>query len=383
MKILHLTPDLNFLEKFVRPLAEYQWNNGLKVEISSCCGVYKDLTPENLNTSDVSKLYFHELCLKPAGARWIFSLIKLVSLIRTSKPDVVVLHTTTLATAPMIILTLFFPRVMRIYFNHGVPCLGYKGILGAILRVIEWVNLSLSHCTYTISKSMQKTLLKISNKSNVELVGSGSACGVTLRYSKFYEVEMARKKARDFFRLSSKDKVLLFVGRPTARKGLWDLISAWKKINKNQAIKLFLVGPTQKDLDSRGIDSSADLSVFGYCSDPSIFFLACDMLCVPSYHEGLGYTYLEAATFGCIPMCSDIPGPTDFVRDNETGVTVEPGNVESIIQRIVNLFANPELMRSISIQAFEEVKVFHRDTVTHNIAESISNKLDEFTHFRL
>jgi glycosyltransferase involved in cell wall biosynthesis len=107
------------------------------------------------------------------------------------------------------------------------------------------------------------------------------------------------------------------------------------------------------------------------------------MLCVPSYHEGLGYTYLEAATFGCIPMCSDIPGPTDFVRDNETGVTVEPGNVESIIQRIVNLFANPELMRSISIQAFEEVKVFHRDTVTHNIAESISNKLDEFTHFRL
>jgi len=374
MKILHITPDLNFLDKFVFPLAINQLDQGAKVEVASCNGVYEG--SENLIFIKDTKIQYREICLKPGGKKWAKGIFQFCMVMYSSRPDVVILHTSTLATIPLLILAIFHPGPVRIYFNHGVSFLGYPGFLGLMLRIIEKINTTFSHFTYTVSKSMESELLKISNKSRIKFVDPGSACGIILKYNSIDAVDSARRAARKELELTDEDKVLLFVGRPTARKGLWDLISAWEKLCKKTNIKLFLVGPTKKDILKHGLSLGHDAEVFGYQKDPSLFFLAADVLCVPSYHEGLGYTYLEAASFGCIPVCSNIPGPTDFIRDGITGFTVAPGDIDCLADKLSYIFFNPNLCKQIRMQAFNNVKIFQRNLVVDKVCASINKSIE-------
>ena len=43
---------------------------------------------------------------------------------------------------------------------------------------------------------------------------------------------------------------------------------------------------------------------------------ACDLFLLPSRYEALGLSLLEADTLGLPVICTDIPGPADFVREH-------------------------------------------------------------------
>ncbi len=375
MKILHVTPDWNFWEKFVRPIAQYQLESGLDVEAISSKGISATSDQNQSKTNDTLEIDVHNFSLKPRMSGWLSSLLKFVKILRDTKPDVVVVHTTTLSMVPLLLMRIFYPRVMRIYFNHGVPYIGHQGIIGFVLKVVEKANLWLSHSVYTVSKSMQQIMQNLASGKEIELVGVGSACGVPLEYESFNELELERKRSRSSFDLAEDEIVLLYVGRPVGRKGIWDLISAWEDIRPNFAVKLYLVGVSKHDLEVQNITCKPGMEVFGYVPDPSRHFLAADILCVPSHHEGLGYTYIEAAQFGCVPVCSDIPGPTDFVRHQETGVVVEPGNIASIVTQLNDLCKSPEKRSRIAEQAFLESLLYERQPIVKAISNSMSEKL--------
>jgi len=369
MKFVHFTPDYNFLRKFVLPIARYQQKMGDEVDVAShAAGKSKGSSEDSEAMEHDADITFHSLCLKPKSPDYIFSLIKLFRMLLSTKPDVIFLHSTTLAFFPLILVSIFFPNIVRIYINHGVPFIGYSGLVRFVLKNIELTNLRLAHHTYTVSKSMQSILMSVKNGAGVEVVGAGSACGVLIPYDNIKDLEQARKNARASLGIDPDAKVLLYVGRPVARKGLWDLISAWQNIRDIFPIKIYLVGPSLHDLEIRGIRSELDLHVMGYQENPELFFLAADILCVPSYHEGLGYTYIEAATFGCVPICSNIPGPTDFVEHNITGLTVQPGNVPSIVEQIMFLCNNPVAWEELSKRAFLEAKRYDRSAIVEDIA---------------
>ena len=66
----------------------------------------------------------------------------------------------------------------KIYFNHGLPYLGYKSLLRLVLFNIEKLNAFLSNLTVSVSDEMKKKLDAI--KPNTMLIHNGSACGVEL-----------------------------------------------------------------------------------------------------------------------------------------------------------------------------------------------------------
>ena len=51
-------------------------------------------------------------------------------------------------------------------------------------------------------------------------------------------------------------------------------------------------------------------------ANPMPVVKACDLFLLPSRYEALGLSLLEADTLGLPVICTDIPGPADFVREH-------------------------------------------------------------------
>lgn len=85
---------------------------------------------------------------------------------------------------------------------------------------------------------------------------------------------------------------------------------------------------------------------------------SCDILAVPSDHEGFGIVYLEAMRAAMVPVASADGGAGTLIRDGIDGFLVPPedGNaLRSVIQRLVD---SPDLRRNLSESALRRAREF-------------------------
>lgn len=374
MRVLHITPDFNFAVNFVKPVCLEQIKMNMQVTVISTTAFYSIKQDQKVFFSmfenDIPKLKLKllNLRLRKFETSLLKSYVEYIKMLRQDSYDVIILHTTIDTLLPLILARLF-SNAKNIYFNHGVPSLGYTGIRKWILNGIEKINTSIATQVFTIGPSMSNALTHINKHSNPVFVSPGSACGINLIADNYDEILKMRKAARIKLNIAVGKKVVIFVGRPVKRKGIFELIEAWGELGHSENYTLLLAGPTINDL--KDITYTNNIMPLGYITNMVDYYLVSDMLCVPSYHEGLGYTYLEAAAAGCVPICSDIPGPTDFVINDVTGLTVRPGNVEDI-RKSLNLLIGEDLKRfTLAKNAFESVLNFNQEIIAPAIAKAL------------
>jgi glycosyltransferase involved in cell wall biosynthesis len=87
---------------------------------------------------------------------------------------------------------------------------------------------------------------------------------------------------------------------------------------------------------------------------------AMDILCHPSYREGLPRTVPQALLCGVCPVAYDVDGTGEACRDEQTGRLVPPGDVAGLRDAVVSLAQDPALRlrlaergRSECIEAFD------------------------------
>ena len=76
-----------------------------------------------------------------------------------------------------------------------------------------------------------------------------------------------------------------------------------------------------------------------------------DIVCLPSYHEGLPRALLEGALMGCCLIASDIPGCTDIVLHEKTGILVKPKSSKSLEHAFISLINNPTKISKLAQDA--------------------------------
>jgi glycosyltransferase involved in cell wall biosynthesis len=215
-------------------------------------------------------------------------------------------HTTKFAL-PGALLCRMFGVGQVIYFNHGVPYAGRRGVVRWALRLLERANMAAAHRFVTVSPGMVGLLrpsLIVDPWSYSTRPGSSSG----LRESDYAPARLVRQRVDDTRRPGTR---YLYAGRLQARKGVFVLLEAWSKHVKRFAQdELWLCGFTTDELSAQGVlPTLPGLSVKGYVTDMPDVYAQCDVVVSPSFHEGFGYSLLEGAARGCCIVSSSIPGP--------------------------------------------------------------------------
>lgn len=151
---------------------------------------------------------------------------------------------------------------------------------------------------------------------------------------------------------------LLFIGRDTHYKGLDLLLQAVQAIN---GVTLAVVGQAGQD--------SETVRYLGHVDDAqrNQWLAQCDAVCLPSRnrHEAFGVVLLEAAAAGKPVVAADIPGSGVgwVVAKLQNGVLFEPGDADSLVNRIEEF--RSETFRQRLGQAGQDnlTRHFHIDTV--------------------
>lgn len=149
-----------------------------------------------------------------------------------------------------------------------------------------------------------------------------------------------------------KDGYLLYLGRLVPEKGAHHLIETFRTVSTEK--KLVIAGASS---DSDGyvtflktLASGDDRICFtGFADEGTVAALMekAYLYILPSQLEGMPLTLLEAMSFGCCCLVSDIPECTEVVGDS--GVVVEKGDCGALAKAIQKLCGCPE-----RVEAFRE-----------------------------
>jgi glycosyltransferase involved in cell wall biosynthesis len=149
--------------------------------------------------------------------------------------------------------------------------------------------------------------------------------------------------------------IVVMAARLLKDKGVYEYVGAARLLHQRGAnVEMRLIGapdlgnPTsikQHDLDRwRG---EGYINVMGFRADIAEQYAAANVVCLPSYREGLPKSLVEAAACGRAVVTTDVPGCRDAITPNVTGVLVPVQSAESLANAIELLAKNTELRMSM------------------------------------
>jgi glycosyltransferase involved in cell wall biosynthesis len=144
---------------------------------------------------------------------------------------------------------------------------------------------------------------------------------------------------------------LAVVGRLDPVKALHLAIEALSAQGVPQEAHLHVIGtgPCESELRAQAtaVGVAARVHFLGFRRDAHNFIAHCDALLMPSLHEGLPYTLLEAMAFGTPVIASRVGGLAEIVQDGTTGLLVAPGDASDLADALRRLIADPSLRKRL------------------------------------
>ncbi|MFO7653434.1 MAG: glycosyltransferase family 4 protein [Candidatus Krumholzibacteriia bacterium] len=148
------------------------------------------------------------------------------------------------------------------------------------------------------------------------------------------------------------------VGRVSPVKGIGFALDALGRPEVPQSVRLHVIGTGSmtRELQERARRAGLDGRVVfhGFRADILDYLAHLDALLMPSFHEGLPYTLLEAMALGRPVIASRVGGLAEVLRHDETGLLVEVGDVAGIAGALARLAGDPGLVRRLGEAARRE-----------------------------
>jgi len=95
----------------------------------------------------------------------------------------------------------------------------------------------------------------------------------------------------------------------------------------------------------------------------------------PSSKEGWGLTVIEANACGTPVIASNVPGLRDAVRENETGLFYEYGNIEMLAEKMLRMLNDSELRQRLSNEAYTWSMNFNWEAVAQKTVELLQRTI--------
>lgn len=148
---------------------------------------------------------------------------------------------------------------------------------------------------------------------------------------------------------------LLTVGRLDLIKGHHWAIRSIADACIAPHIHLHILGTGEEEEQLRKLSESLGLRdrvhFLGFRRNIYDYLAYCDVLLIPSIHEGLPYTLLEAMALGVPTIASQVGGLAETLQDKSTALLVPPQDKQALTQAIQLLYTNKALRLHISERA--------------------------------
>ena len=319
-KILHFHPNGELANFFVKPLIDAERGAGYISNI---------VTSTNSTAIGASQVPYDlglkNLLLLP------YAIVKIFNILRRESPDIVITHNS--KSSPLVLVCAWCARIpMKIYFNHGVPYIGYSGLLKFCLLTLEKINLRLSTKVLSVSADMVNLLKEINETRLINIVHNGSACGIDL--SLFSSNRYSQSTFRHENNLADNDLLVVYVGRPVKRKGFELALKLWTQYFSDAKYKLVLCGPTELNVMNFLGFLPNNVIPLGLTDQVPQILAESDILILPSLHEGLSYAILESMASKCLVIANYIPGVSNLVINEINGFLINNNDIDKYAEII-------------------------------------------------
>ncbi len=128
------------------------------------------------------------------------------------------------------------------------------------------------------------------------------------------------------------------------------------------------------ELARLGLEEGSDVLVLGNVPSEKmpLLYASADVFVFPSVKEGWGLVLLEAMSAGVPVISSNIPPMTEFLRDGENAVLVDPADYKGLARGILDILENPGLADRLAANGDETARYYSW--------ESAAEKHTEFYH---
>jgi len=261
--------------------------------------------------------------------RTIFSLFKLLKIIRNSKPDIIL---STLPTPNLMVIILKQLKLINskvVLREANSNYLNWQnGLVNKIKGQISIFAFNKSDTNIFISKELQTNLEKlISNRRNITIYNP-------VLIDNFFEKSL--EEVLDF----KKPNFELWVttSRLEHQKGLDLLFEAAYKFLGKRKFSILVVGDGSQELYYKNMYSDLPITFIGNTQNPIKYLNLADIFFFPSRREGLGNSLIEAQILGKNIISSDCPsGPKEIVNLFNNGMLFESENIDKLIEAINNI----------------------------------------------
>ena len=331
---------------------------------------------------EAAGIIHHDIPLK-RGARGPVGELRLISclarLIRTLRPDIV--HTVTMKP---VIYGGSLARLLKVpAVVNAVTGLGYlfliEGALARLQRSIikRFYKFALGHSNGRVIFQNPDDLNLFLNEHLVDRNRSITIKGTGVDLDKFRVLPEPSDRP-----------VVMFPARVIGDKGIHEFVAAAKALkSRSKQVKFVIVGRTDPDNPTdvgeqaiREWERDGLVEWWGFSDDMADTLPKANVVCMPSYREGLPRVLIEAAACGRPIVTADVPGCREIVKDGENGFLVPVRDGTATADAIERLLVDAGLrqrMASRSRQIAEAeyaLQVFVTDTfaVYDSVCPSVS-----------
>ena len=169
---------------------------------------------------------------------------------------------------------------------------------------------------------------------------------------------------------------ILFVGRFEPRKGLLDLLKAYRILRKTGCqCRLLVVGGGPQEREARRYlmtRKMGGVEFLGRVSDEErdALFKTADVYCSPATGgESFGIVLLEAMSAGTAIVCSDIHGYKGVVRRGREGLLVPPRDKKALAGALARVLGDDALRETMAESGLRRAQEFSWPRVTAKVED--------------
>jgi glycosyltransferase involved in cell wall biosynthesis len=238
---------------------------------------------------------------------------------------------------------------------------------------------------FMLSKILKYYMKQICSHPNTINLTTGDVLeDFAKRYSKntyqFVDVMVKPVINNNIEKKQNDNLTLLFVGRIVEDKGIFDLITVIKQINKKINLTIIGDGPDlQKAIDfvkTNNLENQIKFTGQLNHSELSSYYFDSDLVVIPSnnFYEGFPRVIMEAWSHEKPVIVSQVGGIKAFVKNNDNGLIFSPGDKKQLEDCINKILNDSNLLEKITIGAKKMKEVSLQKYWMNKVLEIIKEK---------